>query len=138
MESKEGEFDLTRFLPQSLHLGDNLTPDNKRSIKPKNETDYLAYIRREDPFKLLGETNDWKPQNVEKNYVGTPIQEFFKGLNIFITGGTGFVGKVLFQKLIRSIPHIGQVYLMIRPKKGKLPQERLSQVLEDKVSNVNC
>lgn len=31
----------------------------------------------------------------------SPILEFYKGKNILITGGSGFFGKVLLEKLLR-------------------------------------
>lgn len=34
--------------------------------------------------------------------------------NILITGTTGFVGKVVLEKLLRQIPGIGRIYLLIR------------------------
>jgi FlaA1/EpsC-like NDP-sugar epimerase len=29
------------------------------------------------------------------------VTEFFNGLNIFVTGGSGFVGKLLIEKILR-------------------------------------
>ncbi|XP_039763614.1 putative fatty acyl-CoA reductase CG5065 [Pararge aegeria] len=55
------------------------------------------------------------------------IREFYKGKNVLITGGTGFMGKVLLEKLLFSIPDIGNLYVLMRPKKGK----SLSQRYED-------
>lgn len=46
------------------------------------------------------------------------IKEFYKDKIILITGATGFVGKVLLEKFIRSIPDFKRIYIMIRPKKG--------------------
>ena len=40
------------------------------------------------------------------------------GLSIFLTGGTGFVGKVIVEKLLRSCPSISRLYLLVRPRKG--------------------
>ncbi|GLV46143.1 uncharacterized protein CBL_10788 [Carabus blaptoides fortunei] len=56
------------------------------------------------------------------------IPEFFTGKNIFITGATGFMGKALIEKLLRSCPAIGTIYVLVRPKKGKELQERLQQL----------
>ncbi|XP_046737953.1 fatty acyl-CoA reductase 1-like [Diprion similis] len=61
------------------------------------------------------------------------IQQFYVGKNIFITGGTGFLGVVLIEKLLRSCRDIGIIYILIRPKKGKSVEERLDALLGEKV-----
>jgi hypothetical protein len=56
------------------------------------------------------------------------IPGFFKGRCVFITGGTGFMGKVLVEKLLRSCPDIATIYLLMRPKRGndvRIRQEEL-------------
>ncbi|XP_025408042.1 fatty acyl-CoA reductase 1-like isoform X2 [Sipha flava] len=55
------------------------------------------------------------------------IQTFFKGLNIFLTGGTGAVGQVLLEKLLRSCP-ISNVFLLVREKKNKSPETRIDEL----------
>ena len=38
----------------------------------------------------------------------------YAGKSIFITGVTGFVGKVVLEKLLRSVPKVERIYLLIR------------------------
>lgn len=57
------------------------------------------------------------------------VADFYNGKSVFITGGTGFMGKVLLEKLLRSCPGVSNIYLLIRPKRGQVAQERLQQLL---------
>ncbi|XP_030756881.1 putative fatty acyl-CoA reductase CG5065 [Sitophilus oryzae] len=59
------------------------------------------------------------------------IKEFYKGKHIFITGGTGFVGKAIIEKILRSCPESGNIYMLLRSKKGKSLNERLQQLLSN-------
>lgn len=61
------------------------------------------------------------------------IKEFFGGRNVFITGGTGFMGKVLIEKLVRSCPDIGNIFMLVRHKKEKDSAARIKDILEFKV-----
>lgn len=67
----------------------------------------------------------------------TPIQEFYVGQSIFITGGTGFMGKLLIEKLLRSCPGIAFIYLLVRPKKEKDVHQRIEELFDDAVSMRN-
>lgn len=73
-------------------------------------------------------------QNPVTNCSGSEVSEFYNGKTIFITGGTGFMGKVLLEKLIRACPGVFKIYLLIRPKRGQHAQERLNQLLCSPVS----
>lgn len=59
------------------------------------------------------------------------IRTGFSGRSIFMTGGTGFVGKVVLYKILKEFPDIRCVYLLMRGKKSRRykrylkPQERL-------------
>lgn len=61
------------------------------------------------------------------------IQEFFEGRNVLVTGATGFMGKVLIEKLVRSCPGIGKICLLIREKKGKDSNARIKEILDVQV-----
>lgn len=45
---------------------------------------------------------------------GSKVCQLLRGKQILLTGTTGFLGKVVLEKLIRSVPDIGGVYLLIR------------------------
>jgi len=62
------------------------------------------------------------------------VAECFKGKCIFITGGTGFVGKVLVEKMLRDCSQLDKIYLLVRPKKGKEPSTRVDELFESPVS----
>ncbi|KAL1454361.1 hypothetical protein WDU94_010630 [Cyamophila willieti] len=61
------------------------------------------------------------------------MQEFYRGKTVFLTGGTGFMGKTLMEKLLRSCPHIKHIYLLVRPKRGKDIQERVEDIFKDRM-----
>lgn len=64
------------------------------------------------------------------------IVEFFEDRSIFITGATGFMGKVLVEKLLRSCPGINRLYLLMRPSKGKEITTRLQELISNEVSHM--
>lgn len=63
------------------------------------------------------------------------IQEFYKGKSVFITGCTGFLGKVLLEKLLRSCPDVESIYVLVRSKKGKDMYTRIEEICNGDVSN---
>ncbi|XP_043475978.1 fatty acyl-CoA reductase wat-like [Leptopilina heterotoma] len=63
----------------------------------------------------------------------TEIQQFYTDQSIFITGGTGFVGKILIEKLLRSCPRIKTVYILVREKKGKQFRDRLKEITNSQI-----
>lgn len=46
------------------------------------------------------------------------IAEFYGGKNILITGATGFMGKVLVEKLLRDCGDVKCIYILVRMKRG--------------------
>ncbi|XP_032686166.1 fatty acyl-CoA reductase 1-like isoform X4 [Odontomachus brunneus] len=83
----------------------------------------------------LLDTNDSNQSKIvhcrnKTNIQETQIQKFYANQTIFITGGTGFLGKVLIEKLLRSCPNISKIYVVIRSKKHKSATSRLVEIFE--------
>ncbi|XP_030762156.1 putative fatty acyl-CoA reductase CG5065 [Sitophilus oryzae] len=62
-----------------------------------------------------------------------PISAYYKDKNIFITGGTGFIGKALIEKLLRSCPGVGNIYILLRSKKGMNLEERCQKLFSNPI-----
>lgn len=61
------------------------------------------------------------------------IANWYSGKNILITGGTGFMGKILIEKILRSCPNIASIFILVRNKKGKDVSQRLDDILNSPV-----
>ena len=48
----------------------------------------------------------------------------FRGKQIVVVGGTGFLGKVWVAMLLDRFPELGKMYLVVRPKQGQSVEER--------------
>ncbi|KAF5207251.1 Fatty acyl-coa reductase [Thalictrum thalictroides] len=73
-----------------------------------------------------------------ESYVGTTasmegigIVKFLKGKRLLITGATGFVAKVLIEKILRTEPDVGKIFLLIKAKSKEAAMERLKNEIID-------
>ncbi|KAK3805073.1 MAG: male sterility protein-domain-containing protein [Linnemannia gamsii] len=76
-----------------------------------------------------------------------PLQalEFYTQNNIiFLTGGTGFMGKVILEKILRSLPMVQKIYMLVRASSkaaayGRLEREvfgcRIFETIKAQISN---
>ncbi|GMS93363.1 hypothetical protein PENTCL1PPCAC_15538, partial [Pristionchus entomophagus] len=56
------------------------------------------------------------------------MNDMYKDRTLFITGASGFVGKVMVEKILYSLPGIKRIYILIRASKGKSGLERWKQL----------
>lgn len=56
-----------------------------------------------------------------------PVTERYSGKGVLITGTTGFLGKVLLEKILFSMSCIGKVWVLIRCKEGSGMQVRFKK-----------
>lgn len=61
------------------------------------------------------------------------ISDFYAQKTVFITGATGFLGKVVIEKLLRACPHVKKIYLLARSRRGVSPQQRIDDLLDGMV-----
>jgi len=61
------------------------------------------------------------------------IPEFYSNKTIVVTGCTGFVGKVVLEKLMRSCPNFKCIYVLVRPKKGVSLLKRLDEIFKSEI-----
>ena len=64
---------------------------------------------------------------IPKENSNLSILGYFTNKTLLISGTTGFLGKVILEKILRDIPDIKRIYVLIRPKKKFSPQERLKR-----------
>ncbi|KAF8369876.1 hypothetical protein HHK36_032091 [Tetracentron sinense] len=62
---------------------------------------------------------------------GIGIVRFLKGKGFLITGATGFLAKVLIEKILRTEPDVGKIYLLIKAKNKKAAMDRLKSEIID-------
>ena len=57
------------------------------------------------------------------------VFQSLKSKNLFITGATGFLGKVLVEKLLREVPELGKIYILVRAEDNEQARQRLNDEL---------
>ena len=61
------------------------------------------------------------------------ISDYYNEKNVLVTGATGFVGKLLIEKLLSTCSSMRTVHCLIREKNGHSANERLNEITSCKV-----
>lgn len=71
----------------------------------------------------------WDPQikQFKKMKDLNSVQKFYKDKTIFITGASGFMGKVLIEKLLYSCSDVKELIILMRAKRGKTAKQRVEE-----------
>ncbi|KAF9430619.1 cyclin-dependent kinase inhibitor far1 [Podila epigama] len=66
--------------------------------------------------------------STQNKYGPATAMEFYAENNvIFLTGATGFVGKTILEKVLRSLPMVKKVYILVRVSGTQTLQERVDK-----------
>lgn len=96
------------------------------------DLDWSKYIRKKTPSEIDENNN---VEDFAKNPLITTrtIKEYFDNSHIFVTGSTGFLGKVLIEKLLRSCDGVSKIYILLRSKKGLGSEQRFEEFLKNQI-----
>ena len=72
-------------------------------------------------------------ENNNEKFEKSEIQNFFTDKTILITGATGFLGKCLVEKLLRSCYDLKNIYILVRRKKDLTVEEILKKYFQNEV-----
>lgn len=53
---------------------------------------------------------------------------FNPSCSVLLTGATGYIGSLMLEKLLRSTT-VGRVYVLVRPRRGYCPADRLARLM---------
>lgn len=80
-------------------------------------------------YEMISESSLLHEESSNSTDNSGPVASYYRDKSIFITGATGFLGKVLIEKLIRSCSDLKVIYVLVRAKKGKKPSDRIDEIL---------
>ena len=114
-------FDLTHFLPFSF-------PPGRPCRQARNGSDYETWWHNNDLSAM------------KRSGKGPAVGPALKGKRILMTGSTGFLAKVVLEKLIRDVPDVGGFVLLMRAARdGAEARERFDrEVATSSVFDRSC
>lgn len=102
--------------------------------KSNSDTQEMQHTQLEAQENTMDSINSYQwlkdKQLLKEIQQQSNIVKFYQNRSVLITGGSGFIGKVLIEKLLRTCPEIRSIFVLIRPKWNKQPQERLQELLK--------
>ncbi|PHT52708.1 hypothetical protein CQW23_07170 [Capsicum baccatum] len=79
---------------------------------------------------------DLVPYGQSRHDDGIGITKFLRGKAFLITGATGFLGKVLIEKILRTAPDVNKIFILIKAKNKEVAMQRLkNEILNADIFN---
>ncbi|KAK6793821.1 hypothetical protein RDI58_007274 [Solanum bulbocastanum] len=79
---------------------------------------------------------DLVPYGQPRHDDGIGITMFLRGKAFLITGATGFLGKVLIEKILRTTPDVNKIFILIKAKNKEVAMQRLkNEILNADIFN---
>ncbi|KAJ8939205.1 hypothetical protein NQ318_019446 [Aromia moschata] len=63
------------------------------------------------------------------------IQHFYKNSTVLVTGATGFVGKLVLEKLLRTC-QVKHVYVLVRSKNERDAESRCADIFDSETMDI--
>lgn len=64
--------------------------------------------------------------------MSSAVAEFYKNKNVLLTGGTGYFGKMIIEKLLRTT-EVKNIYLIVRGKQDIDFEKRVTKMFEEQI-----
>lgn len=64
------------------------------------------------------------------------IPKFFENRDILITGSSSYLGKALLEKILRSCPKVGKIFLLLHPSGDNSPAEKFAKIKNSSVFDI--
>lgn len=96
-----------------------------------------------DYFEEIREAEFIREENPKLVLRKTEVQHYYTGKTVLVTGGTGFLGTLFIEKLLRCCSDIKKLIIIFRSKKGNSMQQRATEHFSSpvydkiKLSNLN-
>lgn len=89
------------------------------------------------PVTIMGASSNGNVETILTDMSSSEISDFYKGHSILITGASGFIGKQLLEKLLRSCSQLKKIYILMRDSNRATASERLEHILSSAVKHHN-
>ncbi|XP_066152625.1 fatty acyl-CoA reductase wat-like [Euwallacea fornicatus] len=64
--------------------------------------------------------------------MSSPVKDFYKNKNVLLTGGTGYLGKMMIEKLLRTT-EVKNIYIVVRPKQDIDVEKRVIKIFQEPI-----
>eukprot|EP00850_Spirogloea_muscicola_P008957 SM000049S16728 [mRNA] locus=s49:349597:353882:- [translate_table: standard] len=108
-------------VPQRSRNKDLPHVNGNGAVPSRIDLGHVSGQRISDLYKVNGNATSHHESS------GSSIAQFLRGKHVLITGSTGFLAKVLVEKVLREQPDVGQLYLVIQPQEDVSAQQRLER-----------